>query len=90
MLTIPLLRWAIDHLRKPFIQRLISLVASTLLAMSLVYTTSILSLPPLGREAALSVSSQLVIVQVELGFVPSIDVYGQQTTEKHDEEGRLV
>jgi hypothetical protein len=71
MLTIPLLRWAIDHLRRPFIQRLISLVISTLIAMSLVYTTGMLSLPPLERNAALSVSSQLMIVHFELGLLPN-------------------
>ena len=78
MLTIPLLRWAIDHLRRPFIQRLISLVASTLIAMSLVYTTSMLSLPPLERNVVLYVSSQFVlstsIVHFELGLIPNRDV----------------
>jgi hypothetical protein len=89
MLTIPLLRWAIDHLRRPFIQRLISLVASTLIAMSLVYTTGMLSLPPLERNVALYVSNQSAqstsIVHFELGLMPNRDTYGQQY-----KEGRLV
>jgi hypothetical protein len=89
MLTIPLLRWAIDHLRRPFIQRLISLVVSTLLAMSLIYTTSVLPLPPLEHKVALYVSNQSAqstsIVHFELGLMPNRDAYGQ-----HYKEGRLV
>lgn len=89
MLTIPLLRWAIDHLRRPFIQRLISLVVSTLLAMSLIYTTSVLPLPPLEHKVALYVSSQFVlstsIVHFEPGLMPDRGAYGQ-----HYKEGRLV
>lgn len=59
MLTFPVVRRIIDHLRKPFIQRLITLVVSALLAMSLISTTMLLTLPSSGHEVASSASGKL-------------------------------
>lgn len=59
MLTLALARRVIASLSKPFIQRLIVLVVSALLAMSLISTTIVLVLPFSGHEVASSVSGKL-------------------------------
>lgn len=58
MQTTYVVRRAIDFLRRPFIQRLIMLVVSTFLAMSLGYATLVIALPQSGREVAMSRLSQ--------------------------------
>ncbi len=59
MLKSQVVRRTIDHLRKPFVQRLITLVVSMLLAMCLGYATMVMARPTAGHEVAMShVSSQ--------------------------------
>jgi hypothetical protein len=59
MLTLALARRVIASLRKPFVQRLIALVVSALLAMSLISTTIVFILPLSGHEVASSASGEL-------------------------------
>ncbi|HEU5381883.1 MAG TPA: hypothetical protein VFV38_41205 [Ktedonobacteraceae bacterium] len=61
MVTLPAVRRTIDHLRRPFIQRLITLVVSALLAMSLISTTMLLTLPSSGHEVASSASGGIAL-----------------------------
>jgi len=49
MPTIRVVHRTIDHLHRPFVQRLIMLVVSTFLAMSLGYATSVIA-PKSGSE----------------------------------------
>jgi hypothetical protein len=59
MLKRHVVRRTIDHLRKPFVQRLIMLVVSMLLAMCLGYATMAIVRPRAWHEVAMSqVSSQ--------------------------------
>lgn len=94
MLTLPVLRRAIDHLRKPFTQRLILLVACTLLAMSLISMTTVLTLPPSRLEGP-SLSSQPIEARhrgaiCTQSFMPNIHAHEQQVTEKYHTERRFA
>jgi hypothetical protein len=57
MLSIPMVRRAVHSLHRPFVQRLITLVVSTLLALSLIALSSVPALPPSARQVASSASS---------------------------------
>ncbi len=54
MLNSHVVQRTINRLRRPIIQRLITLVVSTLLAMSLGYATIMISLPKAGHAVAMS------------------------------------
>ena len=93
MRTPDAVRRTIDFLSRPCIQRLSTLLSSTLLAMSLISTTSVLALPQSGREM---VSSAFVThpgaAHIQ-GFVPQMRTYGQVSAsrgEQHETERRLV
>ena len=94
MLTFPMVRRIIDQLRRPFIQRLITLVVSALLAMSLISTTMLLTLPPSGHEVASSAPAGIALpahldaARIQ-GLVPQTHVSGQ-ATQHYDTERRLV
>jgi hypothetical protein len=95
MLIILVIRRAINSLRQPFLQRLISLVVSTVLAISLVSTTLVLAFPLSEQKVASSVSSQPVLpvhlsaIRIQ-GFLQNTDALGQQATAKYAREGRLL
>jgi hypothetical protein len=59
MQTLLVVQRIIDSLRSPWIQRLITLVVSALLMMSLISTTIPLVLPQAGHAIASSVSGKL-------------------------------
>ena len=59
MLSIPVVRRAVHYLHRPFVQRLITLVVSTLLALSLIAHTT-------PQELTLIVARLLVLVDDEV------------------------
>jgi hypothetical protein len=92
MLTLPVLRRITDPLRKPFVQRLITLVVSALLAMSLISTTLLLTLPSSGHEVASFASGKLAQpahpgANNIQSLVPQTHA---QATQHYDRERRLV
>jgi uncharacterized membrane protein required for colicin V production len=92
MLIILVIRRVMNSLRQSFLQRLISLVVSTLLAISLVSTTIVLA-PSLSEQKVASHVSSQSVLPVHLsapliqGFLPNID---QQATAQYAREGRLL
>ncbi len=99
MLTLLVVRRIIDHLRRPFIQRLITLVVSALLAMSLISTTMQLALPPAGHEVASSAFGRITLPahldasRVQMSLASMTHAHGQadaRATQHDDRERRLV
>jgi len=93
MRTPDAVRMTIDFLCRPCIQRLSTLIISTLLAMSLISTTSVPALPQSRREVVSSAFvTHLGVVHVQ-DFVPQMRTHGQvsaQRVEQHETERRLV
>jgi hypothetical protein len=101
MLSIPTVRRAVHYLHRPFVQRLITLVVSTLLALSLIALTSVPALPPSARQVASSASSpfaqsasarHLEAAHIK-GLLPKTSVSGQgheQATKQDSTERRFV
>jgi hypothetical protein len=96
MLMMHVVRGAMNVLCRPFIQRLSTLIISTMLAMSLISTISVLILPQSEHEVASYMSNQSAPV-AHLGvahiqeFMPKMRMHGQvfaQRAEKHDTERR--
>lgn len=101
MLRIPMVRRTVHCLHRPFVQRLITLVVSTLLALSLISLTSVPALPPSGHEVTSSASSQFVqpvpVAYLEEARIqdpmPKTHVSGQgheQAIKQYNIERRLV
>ncbi len=95
MLIIPMIQRAINHLRRPCMQRLISLIVSTVLAISLVSTTIVLAFPLSEQKVASYVFSQLVLpvhlrAPLIQSFMPNTDRHEQQATAKYAREGRFI
>lgn len=94
ILTLPVIRETLDHLRKPFIQRLITLVVSALLAMSLISTIWVLVLPSSGHEVTSlafgkrTQPAHLDAVRIQ-GLVPKTNT-PKQITQLYDKERRSV
>jgi hypothetical protein len=93
MRTPDAVRRTIDFLCRPCIQRLSTLVISTLLAMSLILTISVIALPLVEREVASSTPVAYPGAVHVQDFVPQIRTHGQvsaQRVEHHETERRHV
>jgi len=99
MLSILAVRRAAHHLRRPFIQRLITLVISMLLAGSLISIASVPALPPPGHEVASSALNQfaqpvsaahLEVAHIQ-SLMPKMHAHGYASaTQQYDTERRLI